>query len=541
MYSKRHWRRLIKQEKESNFDLRVGEETVTEEIRGTVAGEISAVAAPELVQVEENNEHHLRLPLEEKLTLWAGKHSETRMCFDDILEIFRSEGFSLPKSSKTLMKIEKAPLRPVAPGSSYLLLDINIDGAPLFKSNNASLWPILGKVVGDTNKNVFTIGVFLGNKKPFNVSCYLHDFILEMQALKDVGFSIGGKQFFVSVKCFICDAPARAYVYGTVGFNARNGCSNCIQTGTRVNNTTIFNTAVAQPRSDEDFKLRRYGNYHKPMLDSCLSLETIGIKMVTQFPLEPMHLVDLGIVKKMLKALLEGQTKNFKLRPESKNSISSRFLSFVPYIPDEFARKPRSLVELRRWKATEFRQFVLYTGIVALKDVVPEEYYYNFCLLHCSYRLLSVKETYQDNLEVATDMIKHFIELFPDIYHENLVSYNVHSLLHLTQCVQETGFINSFSAYPFENCMRKLKRYVKNPSKILEQIYNKVTREVFQIKMEEITKKRLNKYEKVIGIQTPTYLLNLKPKNKYCLLKTGTAIAIQSFGPDGQVLYGNNC
>lgn len=57
-------------------------------------------------------------------------------------------------------------------------------------------------------------------------------------------------------------------------------------------------------------------------------------------------------------------------------------------MPYEYHRKPRSLLDFRLWKATEFRQFLLYTGPVVLKNILREDVYFNFLSLHVAMIIL---------------------------------------------------------------------------------------------------------------------------------------------------------
>jgi len=109
--------------------------------------------------------------------------------------------------------------------------------------------------------------------------------------------------------------------------------------------------------------------------------------MVTQVPLDCMHLVELGVMRKFLQRLYNNKVVE-KLTKIEMETILKMLTSRSKYIPKEFARKPRTLLELPNWKATEYRQFLLYTGIVALKDTVRIDQYYAFFLLHCAYTLL---------------------------------------------------------------------------------------------------------------------------------------------------------
>lgn len=69
--------------------------------------------------------------------------------------------------------------------------------------------------------------------------------------------------------------------------------------------------------------------------------------------------------------------------------VSDRLLALRKYIPSEFARRPRALDERCRWKATEFRQFLLYTGPVVLRGVLQPQIYDNFMLLSVGMYILA--------------------------------------------------------------------------------------------------------------------------------------------------------
>jgi len=63
---------------------------------------------------------------------------------------------------------------------------------------------------------------------------------------------------------------------------------------------------------------------------------------------------------KTLTKLWIGGIKGIKLSASEIDQLSADLKLFTPYISMEFPRKPRGLDESNRWKATEFRQFLLY-------------------------------------------------------------------------------------------------------------------------------------------------------------------------------------
>lgn len=108
-------------------------------------------------------------------------------------------------------------------------LCFNIDGVPLFKSSNTQIWPILCRF---RDFSPFIVALYCGQSKPNNVEEYLSDFILELQQLLQEGIVHSGTTHQVSVRAFICDAPARAFLKCIKNHNSYNACERCTTRGT---------------------------------------------------------------------------------------------------------------------------------------------------------------------------------------------------------------------------------------------------------------------------------------------------------------------
>lgn len=91
------------------------------------------------------------------------------------------------------------------------------------------------------------------------------------------------------------------------------------------------------------------------------------------------------------------------------HQMSAPLLAFKQNIPSEFARKPRSLAEKDRWKATEFRQFLLYTGLVALDDAIHLKIYQNFLLLRVGIHILLDERLANEYNQYAHDLLQTFV------------------------------------------------------------------------------------------------------------------------------------
>ncbi|XP_045023256.1 uncharacterized protein LOC123467372 [Daphnia magna] len=448
----------------------------------------------------------------DEISEWVVQYQIKHSSVDALLKIFTLlpgfEKLGLPKTCRTLLQtIRQTPLRLVSPGHYYhfgitesielllkrlnvdrvdndiIKIQFNVDGIPIAKSSESCLWPILGLIERIDGSVPFPVGIYHGYGKPKDPNEFLYDFVREVCLLQQIGFVYNGRKIDVEVSGFLCDAPAMAFIKCIKSHTGYYSCSKCTVKGEWAGRVVFLNEEKGEKRTDATFRNRAHVKHHN---NESSSLELLGVDMIHGFPLDYMHLVCLGIMRKMLWYWIHGplNVRMGRLRIEK---ISERLLDVSCYIPREFVRKPRGFNELARWKATEFRQFLLYTGPVVLKGILPSHLYGHFLTLHSAIKILVSKELCQRENTYAKSLLNHFVDHCQRFYGDTFMSYNSHNLRHLADDVLMRGHLDTFSCFPFENYLYKLKHLIRKHEKPLPQVVRRLQEFANHMRLEVTT------------------------------------------------------
>lgn len=259
--------------------------------------------------------------------------------------------------------------------SQIVKVNINIDGLPLFKSSTSQVYPILCNLVENYDL-VNVIGIYYGDEKPSDANEFLTDFVEEAITLSKYGIQINNEIYQFKINTFICDVPTKAFITFTKGHSGYYSCTKCTAKGVYILNDRVmtypYSTSNSHPlRTNDDFKSKLQPEHHT---GTSILKSNPNIDMVQDFPSDPMHLLYLGIVKKIANLWCYGKPRS-KLSYNEMSNLSKLLVAQKNNVPCEINRKPRSLSECKRWKATEFRTFLLYTGPVILKDILNHDKY----------------------------------------------------------------------------------------------------------------------------------------------------------------------
>lgn len=141
--------------------------------------------------------------------------------------------------------------------------------------------------------------------------------------------------------------------------------------------------------------------------------------------------------------------------------------------PMDMKRAIRSLKTLKFWKGSEYRVFLIYLGVVVLKDFLATEVYEHFLMLSCAVTIISCNK-YMKYINIAEKLLEEYIEKFIEIYGIDSISSNVHNLCHVIDDVKEFGPLPLISSYPFENFLGYIKSMVRHGNLPLSQIGKRI-------------------------------------------------------------------
>ena len=129
-----------------------------------------------------------------------------------------------------------------------------------------------------------------------------------------------------------------------------------------------------------------------------------------------MHGVMLGVVKLMLKLRFSIEHKREICSVHDKLTLfDSRLVDINPTV--EITRLPRSCHKFGHdWKASEYRNVLIFYGVPVLIDILPKEYLIHLSLLSHSVHKLLQNSISNDRLEAVERMIFTFCEQFQEIY-----------------------------------------------------------------------------------------------------------------------------
>ena len=263
-----------------------------------------------------------------KVKNWVLRHNISHSALRDILAILKDENLSLPSDPRTLLQTRAArefkdapvPL----PGGHYfhfglkamlknylhstpsseksITLQVNVDGLPLIKSTRDQSWPILARIMHPYKSVVFTIRIFCGKSKPSNLD-FLSQFINELKDILKNGYFFTDVVYKMSVY-FSANAPARQLLKGITSHSGYYSCEKCVTKGEYILNRVSFPELNANLRTDDSFRNMIDLRHH-------VSLSPLNsfFNMVSGFPYDYMHLVCLGVMKRLLQLWVNGRCK----------------------------------------------------------------------------------------------------------------------------------------------------------------------------------------------------------------------------------------
>lgn len=100
-------------------------------------------------------------------------------------------------------------------------------------------------------------------------------------------------------------------ILGIKSHSGYSSCTKCLIKGFYIAHKVCFPEVQEGQRNDDDFKSRKDKDHH---IKSNIALENVSIGCVTQFPIDYMHCVCLGVMRQMLNLFIKHRKRPYSLQ-----------------------------------------------------------------------------------------------------------------------------------------------------------------------------------------------------------------------------------
>jgi hypothetical protein len=289
------------------------------------------------------------------------------------------------------------------------------------------------------------------------------------------------------------DAQARYPLQNIIAFNSCDpGCSWCEIIGVRVNvghgSATVFKKPQPPPeappgtppvhpilRTEARMILAAETATHAAPVDgvrgACILSLIPHFDCATGFVSEYQHSFALGVIKQLLLHFKDPGFRDETYYIGNNLEVINVKIDNI-LTPNIINRIPRSLSDVKYWKAAELRHFALYYMIEVLHEEIEEKYLQALMHLVAAMYIFLKDEVRVAEVTLARMLLQDFHESVEDLFGAGNLTYNMHQMLHYADCVLNWGQLFQYSTFPFENANGMLQRLIHGSHRIETEVAN---------------------------------------------------------------------
>lgn len=364
-----------------------------------------------------------------------------------------------------------------------LTYNISTDGAPMFVATKRAMWALqlhLNELSPRLRfKNIILAGLFITSKEPnpYFMNLYLKTFVKQAKDLMEQGvtFTVHSTKQKMNLKlsCLLApvDSVARPVMQNRLQFNGYFGCSWCYHPGEWIDNAMRYPlTTKDSPRThlkylEDVAAVMKTGKIINGVKGPCAFMELDHFDCVWSFPVDYMHTVLLGIARGLW-TIWTTPGKNGYLNAAQRLQIEQRLLQIKR--PHEIHRFPRSLKE--KWKASEWKSWVLYDSVVCLDGILENRYFESYLLFVRSIATLLKSSIPEAEIQRCEMDFLQFVGDCQNFYGLSAMTFNLQVLLHCGESVRRNGPLWATATFVFEDTIFHLKQELNSPNGVSHQI-----------------------------------------------------------------------